>query len=189
MDYEQYKAIYDEVYDRNPNYGAGHGLYLVPRIVEVLRKIPNPTLVDCGCGRHILASRVHSAFPGGAQLFGVDVHQHDPVPAYVTFKAGPLWDLSFLPGKVSVITCFDTLEHLHPDDVADTIDSWADALDPQGRVFTTICTRPAALPAPKGVDNLHMTVRPLSWWEAQFARRFNSVVVEGNEVLIAGAPK
>lgn len=170
-----YRRIYDAVYADNPEYGAGHGMHLCDVIAGLLLSRTGPVLIDCGGGRaQFCAAIQRESKQRGvpAETFSLDIHRHDPAPSGVVLVQDAVWDLSGIPSKADVITSFDVLEHLKEKDVSRTVSAWHAKLKPGGTLFMTISTVGAVHKAPEGVDNLHMTVRPASWWKEQFSSYF-----------------
>lgn len=173
-----YRDIYDKVYARDPGYAAGHGMHFIPDIVRDLTAAGDgAVVVDCGCGRHILTDALVKALSASdtrVNVFGVDVHKHTTIPDGVTFLQKPLWDIPEIKsGSACVITSFDVLEHLLEEDVDRTVDEWHRCLKPGGVIYATIASRLAVCPAPEGISNLHLTVKPIEWWRKRFMRLFS----------------
>ena len=180
MDAAHYASVYGHVYGRDAAYGAGHGQGAV-RAVAGWVASGGGTVVDCGCGRNQFGAAVLERAPR-ATVYGVDVVRVDPVPAGVRFVAAPMWDLSGVPDDPNVITCFDALEHLYPEDVDRTLAEWRGRLAPGGRVVVTVCDRPSEVLGPGGV-NLHPTVKPRAWWRRQIAETFGRDVADDGRHL------
>lgn len=179
-----YATLYRWVYANVPNYGAGHGSPALPLAAEWLKD--GGVLVDAGCGRQQFNAALRSMAPL-ASLYGVDVVRVEPVPEGVNFVQAPMWDLSRVPAP-DVVTSFDALEHLHPDDVRPTLTEWAERLKPGGKVIATICTRASYILGPEGV-NLHPTVQPESWWLSEFARLFHVRIVDGLFIAVVNGTR
>lgn len=174
-DKEFYRRIYDEVYADDPEYGAGHGMHLRGVVAEFLFSRTGPVLIDCGGGRHQFCAAIQDMSKQRGipvATYSLDIHRHEPIPDGVVFVQDAVWDLSKVSGKVDVITAFDVLEHLKEEDVPRTVPEWHEKLKPGGMLFMTIPIGRAAHKAPEGVDNLHMTVQPTSWWKEQFSPCF-----------------
>lgn len=169
-----YAALYGWVYANVPGYGAGHGTPALPLCAELLSD--GGVLVDVGCGRQQFCAALRPMAPL-ASLYGLDVVRVEPVPDGVEFVRAPAWDLSRVPSP-DVVTSFDVLEHLHPDDVRPTLTEWAERMRPGGYVVATICTRPSQILGPEGV-NLHPTVRSEDWWLNEFRRLFVHARIQG----------
>lgn len=176
MDREHYQAVYDYSYANDPGYGWGHGLWTIPEVVDFLDGFDNPVLLDCGCGRLQYCRGVREKAPG-IKVYGLDIHVPDEVPEGIHYVHAPVWDLSEVVDAPQVIVSMDVLEHLYEEDVDRTIAAWADKIHSQGRLLLTIATVPDYYKGP-GFDCRHPTVKPGSWWQAQFARYFTAVTVE-----------
>lgn len=150
-------------------------MHLCGVVAEFLLSRQGPVLIDCGGGRHkfcVAIMGIAKREGVGAVTYSLDIHRHEPIPDGVVFVQDTVWDLSGVPSKADVITSFDVLEHLKEEDVSRTVSAWHAKLKPGGTLFMTISTVGAVHKAPEGVDNLHMTVRPSSWWKDQFSPYF-----------------
>ena len=87
---------------------------------------------------------------------------------------------------VDILTSFDVMEHIHPDEIEKSLKEIARVTD---HYICKICTKPSKS---KGVDgeDLHPTVKPLIWWEDQLLRYFDHVkVVDGCLLWAVNNPK
>jgi SAM-dependent methyltransferase len=71
-------------------------------------------------------------------------------------------------GIADVVTSFDALEHLLPEDVDPVLAEMRRVARPGGHFIFSICTRPSRITVDG--QNLHPTVRPLDWWIERIAR-------------------
>jgi hypothetical protein len=163
----EYQRIYGWVYRNDPDYGAFHGRDAVGIVAEKLQS--GGVLVDVGCGRHQFTGAIADLTP--ATVYGLDIINHKP-PQGVTSLMAPAWDLSGVDEPVTVITSFDVLEHIYPEDVELTLTAWANR-EPQ-MVVVSIAYRPSTILGPGGV-NLHPSVKDEAWWKCQLIRRFGPV--------------
>ena len=169
MDTVRYREIYEFVHAHVKDYGQYHGTGAVPIVLECLPQYG--TFVDIGCGRHQMCRDVLGKRPD-ARAYGIDIVKCRPIPEGVVFIEGPAWDLSAVPDPIDVITSFDTLEHLYPEDVDRTLSEWARRL--AGTLIVSICDRPSNILGPEGV-NLHPTVRSRNWWKAELVSYFGEI--------------
>jgi len=181
MDVDYYRSIYSHVYATHDDYGRHHGASAVPLILRCLR--PGGVLVDVGCGRHQLCRDVLAERPD-ALCYGLDIVECASVPEGVTFVSAPAWDLSSIREAIDVITSFDVLEHLYPEDVDRTLAEWGHRLG--GRLIVSICYRPSRTFGPNHM-NLHPTVRPKEWWIEKLAEHFDDVVEGDDGYVVADA--
>lgn len=80
----------------------------------------------------------------------------------------PMHKVPLPDGCADVITSFDALEHLLPEDVDTVIDEIARLASPKARLCMTICPRPSF--AKVDGRGLHPTVKPIKWWIDKFSR-------------------
>lgn len=146
---------YKKLAAQDPKYGAtNHGAAAVPLIKSWAPK----RVLDCGCGRNLLVQELRLA---GIEALGVDFAFPE-----ADFQA-PLHALPFRDGAFDVITAFDVLEHVLPEDVELVLDEFR-RVATKGKFCFSICYRPSR----KTVDgeNLHPTVREESWWIRRIQR-------------------
>jgi hypothetical protein len=160
----EYQRIYGWVYRNDPTYGAGHGSGAVGIVAEKLQS--GGVLLDVGCGRHQFTAAIADLTP--ATVYGLDIIGHKP-PHGVTSIMAPAWDLAALDEDPTVITSFDVLEHIYPEDVELTLDAWA-ARVPE-MVVVSIAYAPSTCLGPAGI-NLHPSVKPENWWVERMSYRF-----------------
>ncbi len=67
-----------------------------------------------------------------------------------------------------VVTSFDALEHLLPEDVDAVLAEMRRVARPRAHYVFSICTRPSTTTV--AGEGLHPTVRPLDWWLERIAR-------------------
>jgi SAM-dependent methyltransferase len=65
-------------------------------------------------------------------------------------------------GIADVVTSFDALEHLLPEEVDEVLDEMRRIAVPGGRFIISICTRESKTKV--NGEGLHPTVRPIKWW-------------------------
>lgn len=71
-------------------------------------------------------------------------------------------------GCADVVTAFDSLEHLLPDEVDAVLDEIARILKPGGTFIASICYHASKIKV-EG-EGLHPTVQPEEWWMAKLDR-------------------
>jgi hypothetical protein len=114
------------------------------------------TVLDYGCGRGDQYRSEHRLF----KAWGIrwcDMYLYDPAfPQYAT-----------LPDRrFDAVICSDVLEHIPEDEVDRFI---ADLFNHAKKlVWASVCCRPAKKSFPGTEINLHVTLRPLEWWDAKF---------------------
>jgi len=82
--------------------------------------------------------------------------------------AAPMHCVPLAAGIADVVTSFDALEHLLPDDVDPVLAEMRRISRAGGRFIFSICTRPSRITVDG--QNLHPTVQPLDWWIERIAR-------------------
>ena len=114
----------------------------------------------------------------GVETFGVDYSHYALEHAPEDIRSHTHWHdlthpgLTFYGGGFTVVTCFETLEHIPEEHVETALACIYDSLAPRGTAVLTICTdkQPGW-----DTDPTHVTIKPRAWWEnwmpkAGFAR-------------------
>lgn len=113
--------------------------------------------VDFGCGNNAFIGELRRR---GVDGLGVDFANPE-ADLLVPMHAVPL-----ASGIAEVVTSFDAMEHLLPEDVDPVLTEMKRVATPGGggggRFVFSICTRPSRITV-EG-QNLHATVQPLDWW-------------------------
>ena len=134
-------------------YGSSnHGRNAVP----IVRAWRPRFVVDFGCGRNDFVRGLRRV---GIDGLGVDFAFED------ADVVEPMHSTGLLDGVADVVTSFDALEHLLPEDVDLVLAEMRRVARPPphgGRFVFSICTRPSRITALG--ENLHPTVRPIAWW-------------------------
>ena len=120
------------------------------------------TIEDAGCKTALDfgAGQGHQYMPPHSldKKWGLDVTCYDP--AVLGMEKLPL-------GKFDLVLCCDVLEHIPEDeldDVIKTVFSKAERC-----AFFVVCCREAKKKLPDG-RNVHLTIKPLDWWESKIGR-------------------
>lgn len=139
-------------------YGStNHGRFAY-RLVQSFK--PRPTfVVDFGCGRNLFIQHLRRL---GIDGLGIDFafHEADIV--------APMHRVPVSAGIADVVTSFDALEHLLPEDVDEVLDEMRRIAVPGGGFVLSICTRESKTKV--NGEGLHPTVRPLKWWLDRIGR-------------------
>jgi hypothetical protein len=144
---EKYQGIYGSV--AFSSYGhTCHGARAVPIIARWQPK----TVIDVGCGHNEFAQRLRQALPESS-IIGCD---------FACASADLICWAHEIPGpdkNFDVVTAFDVLEHLLPEDVDRTLAEWA-------RISQRFCVSISYVDSKNRWQGqtLHPTVRPESWW-------------------------
>jgi SAM-dependent methyltransferase len=137
-------------------YGStNHGQLAVP----IIQKLKPRFVVDFGCGRNDLVRELRRL---GIDGLGIDF----AFPEADLVR--PMHATALQAGIADVVTSFDALEHLLPEDVDLTLAEMRRVAVPRGRFIFSICTRPSTTTV--AGEGLHPTVRPLDWWLERIGR-------------------
>jgi len=160
----------------DPPYGdhepwRGHFRRLAAWLVAQCRPA---TVLDVGCGWGLLVAALRDQ---GVDAYGIDVSAYAVAQvradcrAYVAEASvtrdalPPAW-----PARFDVVTCIEVLEHIAPPHVGRALDrlaGWSDTV-----VFS------ACPPGAGDAEPTHQTLRPPSWWDAQWAARGFAVALD-----------
>ncbi len=148
---EKERAKYVALADKpGSTYGStNHGKLAVP----IIQKLKPRFLVDFGCGRNDLVRDLRRL---GIDGLGVDFAFPD------ADLVRPMHKTALHAGVADVVTSFDALEHLLPEDVDAVLAEMRRVAKPRGHCVFSICTRPSKTTV--AGEGLHPTVRPLDWW-------------------------
>jgi len=80
----------------------------------------------------------------------------------------PMHSTALHAGVADVVTSFDALEHLLPEDVDAVLAEMRRVAKPRGYFVLSISTRPSKTTV--AGEGLHPTVRPLDWWLDRIGR-------------------
>ncbi len=137
-------------------YGStNHGKLAVP----IIQKLKPRFVVDFGCGRNDLVRDLRRL---GVDGLGVDFAFPD------ADLVRPMHKTALHAGVADVVTSFDALEHLLPEDVDAVLAEMRRVAKPRGHCVFSICTRPSKTTV--AGEGLHPTVRPLDWWLDRIGR-------------------
>ena len=137
-------------------YGStNHGKLAVP----IIQKLTPRFVVDFGCGRNDLVRDLRRL---GIDGLGVDFAFPD------ADLARPMHKTALHAGIADVVTSFDALEHLLPEDVNPVLAEMRRVAKPSGHFVFSICTRPSKTTV--AGEGLHPTVRQLDWWLDRIGR-------------------
>ncbi len=173
-----YQAIYNHVVTTDPRYNQAEnspGLRAAIQATEQLKMISGRSL-DIGCGVGFVVE--YLAGPTFDLLaFGVDVSDVsiDRAKTRLASIAGCAQRLTVLKSPqlpfetdfFSLVTCFDVLEHLDPNDIENLKQEIPRVLRPGGIFFGSVSCRKSGVNDQFG-DNLHRTIRSVDWWIEQF---------------------
>jgi SAM-dependent methyltransferase len=133
-------------------YGStNHGRHAYS-IVQAFKPPPR-FVVDFGCGRNLFIQHLRRL---GIDGLGVDFafSEADIV--------APMHRVPVSAGIADVVTSFDALEHLLPEEVDEVLDEMRRIAVAGGRFVFSICTNESKTKV--NGEGLHPTVRPRGWW-------------------------
>lgn len=135
----EYRRMHKEHY-----FTGGSLLIHLRRIKEIILKEKIKTILDYGCGKAT----------GHKKLLTESVTLYDPY--YEPYSKKP-------EGVFDMVICTDVMEHVPEDEVEEVLRT---LIDHTGKVlFLAISTKPAKKKFANG-ENVHVTVRTESWWNA-----------------------
>jgi SAM-dependent methyltransferase len=162
--------------ERGVNYGGfNHAKNHYPFLASVVSSVGS--VCDLGCGTGKFPMWVKENFPG-LRVFGVDpVFVDEGEASGVEFLRG---DSTNIPlDKVDLLTSFDVMEHIHPDDLEASMREIT-------RVSDFYIAKIAFAPSRgRGVngEELHPLVRSKDWWLDHLGRWYGSVTFSENLFL------
>ncbi len=153
---EAERAKYVELASHRPSYGGtNHGRDAYDTVLAWRPRF----VVDFGCG--------DNAFIRGLRRRGIDGLGVDFANDQADLVAA-MHSVPVASDVADVVTSFDALEHLLPEDVDPVLAEMHRIVRPGGRFIFSICTRPSRITVDG--QNLHPTVRPIDWWIARISR-------------------
>lgn len=127
-------------------------------IVPVLLRQPR-FVVDFGCGSNAFIRELRRRGTDGLGIDFADDHAD---------LLAPMHAVPLAAGIADVVTSFDALEHLLPDDVDPALAEMRRVARLGAAFVISVSTRPSRITADG--ENLHPTVRPRAWWIERIAR-------------------
>ena len=116
-------------------------------------------VVDFGCGRNLFMQHLRKL---GIDGLGVDFAFPE------ADMVAPMHRVPLSAGIAEVVTAFDALEHLLPEEVDEVLDEMRRIAVPGGRFVFSICTRESRHQV--NGEGLHPTVKPRGWWLERIGR-------------------
>ncbi len=135
--------------------GTNHGRFAYPIVLAWQPRF----VVDLGCGDNAFIRELRRR---GVDGLGLDFANDD------ADVVAPMHAVPLASDIADVVTSFDALEHLLPDDVDAALAEMQRISRPGGHFIFSICTRPSRITVDG--QNLHPTVQPVEWWLERIAR-------------------
>lgn len=146
---------YEEAYSclhQNEKYFPGYSIDpYVPQIKNLVNLVKPARILDYGSGKgfQYLVHRVHEQWGGTLPYcYDVGVRQLRTRPE----------------GTFGGIICTDVMEHIEEGDTDDVLSDIFSFAEVPGFVFFSICCLPARKKTLPDGRNVHLTIRPPSWW-------------------------
>jgi hypothetical protein len=161
-DYDKYVALSKRVHNRTWKWSGGSVVIHVEQIDSLMEEYSATTALDYGCGK----AKHHPEHWKGFAKFD---------PAHEDYNKRPA-------GKFDMVICTDVMEHVPEscvDWVLNDIFQYSNSV-----VFLSISTREAEHRLPNG-ENMHVTIKPLEWWQERVERIASNFDV--HYVLVEGA--
>lgn len=168
-----YKQLYDFCFSQHPQYGVSEGLALFQRLDIQLN---GERIIEFGAGTGALSQHLERM---GNEVTAVEVSEVAFARIPVRRKVrGDCITLALIDEHFDRFVSTDVLEHLTENDIRIVFRQAARLAD---SMLVTVSTRPSGLLGPNG-ENLHLTVRPVSWWMTQLQPYFDVQAAPGLEV-------
>jgi len=135
--------------------GTNHGRHAYATVIAWQPRF----VVDFGCGDNAFIRELRRR---GIDGLGIDFANPG------ADVAAPMQCVPLASGIADVVTSFDALEHLLPEDVDLVLAEMRRVGRPSGHFMFSICTRPSRITVDG--QNLHPTVRAIGWWIERIGR-------------------
>jgi SAM-dependent methyltransferase len=162
------KEKYESLLTTRPSYGTtNHGKGASEMVLDFIGD-SEAVVVDCGCGDNSFIANISS---DKIQGIGVD---------FVNPKADliePMHQISLEDNTADVVTSFDALEHLLPEEVEDVFKELKRIGKDGGMCIFSISYVPSLLTSLG--EGLHPTVRDKIWWTERISQHCHNVTSAG----------
>ena len=182
------KDKYLNLLKERPTYGSTfHGQSAVELVEKYIRplldgRFHSACVVDFGCGGNEFIKKLNTAFGGwlgyhdtGLRGIGVD---------FVNPKADLIHPMHKVPindSAADVITAFDALEHLLPEEVEEVLAEMARVGKPGGMFVFSISHKPSVITSLG--ENLHPTVETGEWWMEKIGEHAKNVSKDNKYIV------
>ncbi len=125
------------------------------------KSLPGEKLLDIGCGNGMVTRDLTQM---GHQCTGLDITLAGITGDRSGFIEAPVWRMPFKDSEFDMTFSTDTLEHL-PEELVETaiLEIFRVTKNESKHVIATF-------PHEKDGEQLHLTVKPISWWQEKFNR-------------------
>jgi hypothetical protein len=123
----------ETIYSRNPVARFAHQQRVRKSLKIALRQHNGGAILDYGCGSGAFISNFNSIHPGlafGYEPFMEERHRDD-LPIFKTIEE------TCEHGPFSLVTIFETIEHLSDDELSDFLDTCSRSLMPSGKILVS----------------------------------------------------
>lgn len=168
------KEKYEKLWALAPYRDLSPGLLALPDFLSYFDPKPEESLIDFGCGAGLTALPL---LERGLRVSLVDIAENSLAetirtllllrPEALTFHVAPFWELSDTLESADWIYCVDVLEHLPESYVDESLQAMASRMKKGGLLQMTLKSDEMG----KMIgETLHLTVKPLSWWEEKISK-------------------
>ena len=153
-----------------PKYGSSnHG----KNAYNIVLNFSPLTVIDLGCGDNSFLKKISK---NNIETIGVDfVHEKADI-------LRPMHDTGIKSNTANVVTAFDALEHLIPEEIDEVLKEMYRITKPKGHFVFSISTRKSEYTVKGG--NLHPTVQPIEWWIEKIERYGTILEFSPNKYLV-----
>ena len=145
---EKYKALLKN----RPSYGGtNHGRNATSIVRKWLKTIDQPIVADFGCGNNDFLKSIYVKK-------GIGIDFVNPGANLIE----PMHKVSIETDTVDIVTSFDALEHLLPEEIDEVFIEMNRVAKSGGYFIFSISHVPSVITSLG--ENLHMTVEPEEWW-------------------------
>ena len=168
------KNLYDKSYFEGDGSNYVGGYKDEPLFLQLAHYIKEKTypikgkILEIGCAKGYLVKNLREL---GLDAYGCDISEYavNESPIKEFLKVGSLINLPYKGNEFEWVYSFDTLEHLHEDEVEPAI---KELLRVGEKHFHSITTPEYTV----GEDKTHFCMKPISWWKEKFPIYPNIVI-------------
>lgn len=158
-----YNKLYQIGYHADLNYSHSYGL-----IEYLCKHCEFKTILDIGASTGAAVEKLNAR---GKSALGLET-SFFAVTRANQFKRPVLWGEStripFPNNHVDIVMSTDMMEHLRPEDVEQSISEACRVASKYVAMKISSMDEAAGWGKKVGVDNLHLTVQPIEWWQEKF---------------------